>query len=62
MLQMSTPKGKCKCCGLDPHKPESLLPEIHKRAFLDMSREEFSSSAQPKIYVRPSGRISRKVA
>ena len=68
VLQVSTLKGKGNRRGLDPHKLESLLSEIHKRAFQDMSREEFSSNVQPKIerslrdYLKPSGSISRKTA
>ena len=66
VLQVSTLKGKGNRRGLDPHKLESLLSEIHKRAFSEMSRDEFSYKIQPKVeralrdYLKPSGSISRK--
>ena len=49
VLQVSTLKGKGNHRGFDPHKLESLLSEIHKRAFSEMSRDEFSYKIQPKV-------------
>ena len=66
ILQVSTLKGKGNRRGLDPYKLESLLSEIHKRAFAEMSRDEFSYKIQPKVeralrdYLKPSGSSSKK--
>ena len=49
VMQQSTLKGKGSRHALEPHKLESLLLEIHKKAFSHISRDEFGIKIQPKI-------------